>query len=361
MTGQVLFVSHTHEAGVFKVGSHHLAREFALAGHEVMHVSSPFSLAHRLRDPARDEGSRWAASRQVRVDRFGVRHVVPTTLLPARFHTTGYLRRLLHEQGFAAPRFTFVDQPLMAHPALCRLGRTTVYRPTDTYTGQAGAMQRRLVRSVDGVAATSYEVLRRLALDVRTPAVVIENGVDFRHFACPPDPRPRDGVVYVGALDGRFCWDTVRALAEQERTEPFSIAGPLPPGGAPPIPPNVRLLGAVDYAEVPEILAAHRVGLLPLTAADENRGRSPMKLYEYLAAGLSVVARRNDGPLARPIPGVTTYDTLDDARTALRRALRDPVPNAAGIEAAAQQGWSGKMRELEAFALGVEAGKAAHV
>ena len=167
VTRRVLFLSHTHEAGVFKVGSHHLARQFALAGYDVLHVSSPFSLVHRLRDPTRDPRSRYAASRAVRVDDFGVRHAVPRTVLPARFHPTGYLRRLLYEQGFDTPRFTFVDQPLMAHPGVCRLGRTTIYRPTDTYTGHAEAMQRRLLRVVDGVAATSYEVLRRLELRPR--------------------------------------------------------------------------------------------------------------------------------------------------------------------------------------------------
>ena len=354
MTRRVLFLSHTHEAGVFKVGSHHLARQFALAGYDVLHVSSPFSLVHRLRDPTRDPRSRYAASRAVRVDELGVRHAVPRTVLPARFHPTGYLRRLLHEQGFDAPRFTFVDQPLMAHPGVCRLGRTTIYRPTDTYTGHAEAMQRRLLRVVDGVAATSYEVLRRLEFRPETPVVVIENGVDFRRFAAPAGRRRRAGAVYVGALDARFCWNTVSTLARLTPGEPVTIGGPVP-DDPPPLPANVRLLGPVDHRHVPWILAEHRIGLLPPTAADENRGRSPMKLFEYLAAGLSVVARRNDGPLARSLPGVFTYDDLDGAVAAFHQAGAAPCPNERGLELAAGQDWVGKMRELEAFAERMEA------
>ena len=149
-------------------------------------------------------------------------------------------------------------------------------------------------------------------------------------------------------------------LARLTPGEPFTIGGPVP-DDPPPLPANVRLLGPVDHRHVPWILAEHRIGLLPLTAADENRGRSPMKLFEYLAAGLSVVARRNDGPLARSLPGVFTYDDLDGAVAAFHQAGAAPCPNERGLELAAGQDWAGKMRELEAFAERVEARSSAPV
>jgi teichuronic acid biosynthesis glycosyltransferase TuaH len=43
---QVVFISHTHAGGIFRVGSHHLARELSIRGYDVAHVSTPFSTAH---------------------------------------------------------------------------------------------------------------------------------------------------------------------------------------------------------------------------------------------------------------------------------------------------------------------------
>ena len=42
----VVFASHTFFSPVFVVGSHHLARAAARAGHSVWHLSSAFSILH---------------------------------------------------------------------------------------------------------------------------------------------------------------------------------------------------------------------------------------------------------------------------------------------------------------------------
>lgn len=51
-----------------------------------------------------------------------------------------------------------------------------------------------------------------------------------------------------------------------------------------------RFAGLVGHAEVPAIVAAADVALAPYPAMDRDLWHSPLKLYEYLAAGTAVVA-----------------------------------------------------------------------
>jgi hypothetical protein len=97
--------------------------------------------------------------------------------------------------------------------------------------------------------------------------------------------------VYVGALDRRFDWPTVAGLARSAPTVRIDIFGPAA-SRPPSLPANVFLPGPVDYTDLPRTLARYRVGLLPLSDEETNIGRSPMKLYEYLASGLNVLTRR---------------------------------------------------------------------
>jgi len=92
----------------------------------------------------------------------------------------------------------------------------------------------------------------------------------------------------------------------------------------------VRLLGEVPYGEVPDHLARWRAALLPLD--DDLFGRrlcNPIKLWEYLAVGLPVVAA--DLPTLREVLGpeqASWYRPGDPASmaSAIERALGPGAP-----------------------------------
>src|SRR6185436_7137771 len=90
-----------------------------------------------------------------------------------------------------------------------------------------------------------------------------------------------------------------------------------------PLPQNVSLAGPVDYADLPKTLVRYRVGLLPLSDEPTNSGRSPMKLYEYLASGLNVLTRATGPITARGLRDVHSYPDQESAVAAYRRALDD--------------------------------------
>ncbi len=94
--------------------------------------------------------------------------------------------------------------------------------------------------------------------------------------------------------------------------------------------------------------------MLPLSEHPTNAGRSPMKLYEYLAAGLRVVARRTPALAAVPLADVALYgppvagagespSTDPDTPAAAGRAYAHAhakAPSGDGRVAAREMDWS---------------------
>ncbi|MEV7618606.1 glycosyltransferase [Microbacterium sp. NPDC089321] len=346
---RILFLSHSHAFRTFRVGSHHYAREFARRGAEVVHLSTPISHVHRrLGRVSRSEASR--VPRGPHRDRDGVTHIVPRTTMPTPFGRLTAGRELQHHGIDTRFDAVLIDQPLLWDDSIRELTDRLVYRPTDLYpAGVKARMQKSIIAAADGVTATSSEVLRALG-PLRQPHLVLGNGVDTAHFIASAEPERADVCIYVGALDRRFDWQQVCAWARARPRMRFVVVGPSP---APPVmlPDNVELSGGVPYSTLPTLLHSARVGMLPLSDDPLNAGRSPMKLYEYLAAGLSVVARATPVLGADESAGLFTYSDENSALAALDDALSHASPNVAGVERARQQSWSAKTDLLVDFVL----------
>lgn len=346
-TGRVLLLAHSHVFGPFRVGSHHLARALTRRGFDVVHLSTPVSTAHRLTGRVDHATLRALPSGPVRID--GVLHHVPRTVLPRPFGPFRVRDELTRRGIDTAFDAVLLDQPLLWDDSIRSLAPRLVYRPTDLYPdGRKAELQRAVLAQADAVVATSDEVRRRLG-DTGLPTLVLPNGVDIARFTAAADDAPRPDVcVYVGALDGRFDWARLTAWAAALPAVRFRVAGPDPSPSA-PLPANVELLGAVPYDQLPSLLHGARVGLLPLSEDPLNAGRSPMKRYEYLAAGLAVVSRETPELRPDPAAGLFTYRGDTDGETALRAALAHPSPNAAGSARARTESWDAKAEELLAF------------
>jgi teichuronic acid biosynthesis glycosyltransferase TuaH len=336
---------------VFRVGSHHLARELSLLGYDVAHISTPYSYAHALLGKGAAGRKEQALAGPVR-DENGVLQVVPRSVLPAQYSSASYIRRTLSRAGFDGADFMLIDQPLMVSRDLQAMADTLVYRPTDLYlTGIAARKQALAVELAKGIVATSEEVLRSLHVTASKPSMFLPNGVEFTRFSAKTDVS-RDGAIYVGALDDRFDWDAIRTFALSAPSKPVRLAGPIVTP-VPDLPHNVEVMGPVPYDTVPALLASAQIGLLPFSDAVSNRGRSPMKLYEYLAAGLYVFSRHTPVVASYSLPGVHLYQDHGEIPELLAgRSFADDV-NAAGIRAAALQDWSVKAKELETFLHGL--------
>ncbi|MCO7221845.1 hypothetical protein [Klenkia sp. PcliD-1-E] len=363
---RVLFASHTPETGVFRVGSHHLSRALARRGLQVGHMSTPLSpvklvgLGNRV--GLRSRFSSTVAGPQEDGD--GRVSVVPFTTLPVQL-TAGWpvnlalhtgipgIRRTVRAAGLDRPDFLLMDQPMFAGLGSMVGARTVVYRPTDVYTGaRMRAAQERALAECSAVVATSETVLAQLARRARDlPHLVLVNGVDAPFFRSGErhTTTADDAVVYVGALDERLDWDWLRDLAHGRPDVRVDLFGPEPDQVPEGLGDNVRFRGPLDYGRAPEVLSGYRTALMPFGDSTTNDGRSPMKLFEYLAAGLRVLATPHFAGSSAPPPGVRVVADAAAGVGDLPAMLSDRDRNDAGAAVADGHDWSRRSSVLLDF------------
>lgn len=384
----ILFASHTYIGGPFVVGSHHLARELSEMGHRVLHLSTPVTPAHLLKArkrPIRERFKQWRALRSQRGDWM---HGVPLSLVPwtfARqlFRLTGTnwfvrsirfpnLAKLLRDRRFTDVDLLLIDQPYFAGIEKRVNAKIVVYRPTDHYAEMSGdrtvlLAEREIVAGAQGVIATSESVLDSvLRFRPGLPSMILENGVEYEHFARGgPEPRdmrsiPGPRAVYMGAVDERLDLEALRLLAECRPDLSLIVIGPCDHTAVRKLGPlaNIHLLGQRSYSELPAYLNHVDLALLPFSDHSANRGRSPMKLYEYAAAGLRVIVRETPELLRRKEEFLVFYRDRQElvARAGElldRRSGRQPMNRERIRNAARQQSWRIKAEQLLAFCEGL--------
>lgn len=214
-----------------------------------------------------------------------------------------------------------------------RLGCSLLYDRLDHHAGFPGVppevteWERELIACSDLVTASSPQLAEGLATAKRVEllpnAVALE---DFPFRAVAPR-RPPDSlrVGYVGALHEWFDAPAVAAAAAARPGWRFELAGRVEADAVTALArhPNVHLHGEIPYRRVAAFLAELDVSLVPFLDQPLTRAVDPVKLYESLAVGVPVVARRLPGVAAWPEPFVLGYATGQDLAGAIARAAAE--------------------------------------
>jgi glycosyltransferase involved in cell wall biosynthesis len=153
----------------------------------------------------------------------------------------------------------------------------------------------RCVARMDAVVSPSLAALGRLA-PYQPRGVLVANypRLDEIVPAASWDDRLRAACCVGGITRVRGALELVEAMRYAD-TELY-LAGAISPPALrdelerSPGWPRVRYLGRVDFEQVPELLAKVKVGVIPLQPIPNYREAYPVKLFEYMAAGLPVVA-----------------------------------------------------------------------
>ncbi|MCG5468186.1 glycosyltransferase [Micromonospora sp. LAH09] len=222
-----------------------------------------------------------------------------------RWFAARLLRRWFRQRADSV-RLLWLDEDLAA-PVAARLdAAAVVYDATDldwTFTRRWNRRHlRRALRSA--VGAADLVLASSSALPERMPAfdpapVVLPNGCDPEHFSPDGPVAPwltglrRPLIAYSGAVDTRaFDADLVAEVARAHPEWTFLLIGPSTRAGRAPLTQlsNVELVDAVGFADVPAILRACDVTIIPYRVGGLVDYVHPKKCYEYLALGKPVVA-----------------------------------------------------------------------
>ena len=351
----------------------------------VLFVALPVDVSHLARK--RRFGELWAALRGARLwsppDGPPNLHVLravkllPNTLAIGRRANRAAERR----QVRGAMRDLGIDAPLLwVNPYYAahlrgRLGeRLCVYDVGDDWTAfQQGTAAERarvvaadldLTRRADAVVVVS-EALRDLKARDAGRLFLVPNGVHLDRYApvargeVAPDPLtadwPRPVLGYTGSLHpDRLDLDLVRRLAEAVPEATVALVGPnmLPPDRQAALAalPNVRTPGPVAFSRMPAVLAGFDVCVVPHRVTPFTNSLSPLKLYEYLAAGRPIVSTPVSGFADHP--RVVRLGVGDAFVEAVKDALREPADSeraAAAAKLSLENSWDSRLDDLDAI------------
>ncbi len=202
-----------------------------------------------------------------------------------------------------------------------------------------------LLERADLVAASAGDLVRD-AEGRGAKAVLVPNAVGDRFFESISDPAPADfphgeGPVlgYHGSLYGDWLdWSALESVAAANPRARVVVLGD-DSHGPPPLPDNVHFLGLKPQLALPEYVARFDVGLLPFAVTSTTHAVSPLKVYEYLAAGVPVAA-----PPLRSLEGLAGVYTAAELTSAVDEALRASSPDREAV--AAEHSWSNRVEQL---------------
>jgi glycosyltransferase involved in cell wall biosynthesis len=233
-------------------------------------------------------------------------------------------------------------------------------------TASFRAAEDRFAARADLVLASAPALAERLRT-VSENVIDAPNVADTELFAkalIPSPPAPQDAamaalpsprIVFTGAIVATKL--DLRLLVELARLRPswsFALVGPVGPGdphtnvSALAAEPNIHLLGRRSYEELPNVLRAADAGLIPYARNDLTNSIFPMKVYEYLAAGLPVIA--TPLPALANVAEVQTAEDADGIARLLERALSEDSPErrAESSRMAAAHSWDRRLEEIAA-------------
>ncbi len=377
----IFFVSNYYDSP-FQVGDHHLARAFAEDGWRIAFVSAPVSPFHLLTgltetlreryrnyfqggvDDAFDPGSIWS--------------YVPGALLVPKnvplfrrdfvldhWHrfTFPSLIKKLRNQGFSEVDLIYSSTwrfhgcfDLIPH-------RVSVFRMADRESGYSHALPRefeilkKLASRVDLLLYSAHDLAEDAAELAPKRAVYFPNGVNLSNFERRALEKPDAYqslhgpiVVYVGAIHDWFDFDLLNELAAALPDVNFVLIGPCAENRSRFEPrENVFLLGKRDYTLIANYLFYADIGIVPFNRRDYPdlvNAINPLKLYEYMACGLPVVATRWHELEYISSPAVLC-DTPEDFQKAIRDLLHSKVDPLPLIDFAREHDWSARYHDLQ--------------
>lgn len=237
-----------------------------------------------------------------------------------------------------------------------------VYYCVDDHASFSGYDRAQVLKDEEDLCRRSDLVITTsMALqDAKSPwnpnTILVPHGVDYDHFsravredlACPGDlasiPQPRLG--FFGLIRDWVDLDLLAEVAGKRTDWHFVLIGNADSNvniGQYRTLRNMHFLGRRPYQDLPAYCRHFDVGLIPFKINELTRAVNPIKLREYLAAGLPVIST--------PMPEVALYDNfveivnscIEFENAATRCLSYDESENLKRSTEMSQEDWIGKL------------------
>jgi glycosyltransferase involved in cell wall biosynthesis len=222
------------------------------------------------------------------------------------------------------------------------------------------ANERRLVELATVCIASSRPLEQHLRDLGAREVVYWPNPADTAAYSAArraPRAGERPVIGFIGAVaEHKVDVELIRAVADLRPDWDWRLVGPVGLGIAgstldtESFPPNVQFTGARHRDELPTVVAEFDVAAVPYAINDYTRGVFPMKVFEYLAAGVPVVST----PLPSLVGEVEQVAFASDAAAwvaAIEGALHEDAPELrdARSQYASQHSWEHRAEEAGAL------------
>ncbi|WP_061212877.1 glycosyltransferase [Syntrophomonas wolfei] len=224
--------------------------------------------------------------------RRGIERINPYLFLFNGVEPTEFLRDIRPVVYYSAT--AHVDMIKKYRPSLVVFD--SVDEPSDEFAGWR-PYYHRAVATADIVITTS-DKLYKMAKSINPRSVLVPNACDYEHFSpsthlpIPADMRGINSPVigYIGAIATWVDLELLDRVAARLPHFNFVMLGPLYNVSELPQRPNLHWLGFKDYKDLPAYAQAFDVGLIPFKLSSMTESVNPIKMWEYMAVGMPVVA-----------------------------------------------------------------------
>ena len=249
-----------------------------------------------------------------------------------------------------------------------KLGETElIYYCVDEYTAFTGAakglrqIEEDLFRKAD-LVIVSAEKLLKSKKDFNENTFIIRHGTDWKHFRTALDEEtkipdeivdlPKPIIGFHGLLADWVDYELIKRTAEYFKNGSVILIGKIAVDAEKKIKildnvPNIHFLGRKPYEELPSFCKGFDVALNPFAINELTLAANPLKVREYLAAGLMVVS--TDIPEVRILENCFIGENHAHFIGQIENALKSRKPRAEISDAVRHESWDAKIDELRSI------------
>lgn len=236
-----------------------------------------------------------------------------------------------------------------------------IYYCVDEYTAFSGVASGSLAELEAGLlkradlVIVSADLLYQSKAPFNPHTVIVRHGVDYSHFRRALDPEtivpaeiatlPRPIIGFHGLIADWVDLDLMEDVARHFSGGSVVMIGKATTAtSAVERLPNVHMLGRKPYADLPAYCKGFDVALNPFRISRLTLNANPLKVREYLAAGLQVVSTAI--PEVEVLVQCRIGRDRDEFIKEIESALADPGPNKARSEAIRAESWDARVDEI---------------